>query len=58
MPKKCFICEKPAEFCIKDSSECYCIKCAKEHFSDLSYLVKLEEDAKKIRELLSQKLEI
>jgi len=45
MPKKCIICEAQAEFCIKDSSECYCKECAVEHFADLELLQKIEEDA-------------
>ena len=57
MGKKCIICNDPAAFCIKDSSECYCSECAEEHFSDISFLVKVEEDAKKIKELVDEKLD-
>ncbi len=56
MSKKCIICQESAKFCIKDSSECYCSECAKEHFSDLSYLVEVEEEAKKIKKILSEKI--
>ena len=57
MSKKCIICNKPAEFCIKDSSEFYCIECAKEHFSDLSFLIKVEEKAQKIKKLIQEQLD-
>lgn len=57
MTKKCIICNGPAEFCIKDSSECYCSDCAKEQFSDLSFLIKVEEAAKRIKNLVDEKIE-
>jgi len=38
MPKKCIICEKDAEYKIKDSSEYYCIECAQEHLQALPVL--------------------
>jgi len=40
---KCTICGEQAEFCIKGSSECYCEDCAKENFSDLELLKKIED---------------
>ena len=52
MPKKCIICGKEAEFAIKGSNESYCEECAKEHFSDLSLLVKVEEQAKALKDLI------
>jgi hypothetical protein len=56
MPKKCIVCEqKAAEFAIKDSSEYYCKECAEEHFGDISVLVKVEEQAKKLKELIESK---
>jgi len=58
MSKKCIICDESAEFCIKDSSEYYCAECAKEQFSDLDLLVKVEEQAKALKEaLVEEKLE-
>ena len=54
MGKKCIICYEPALFCIKDSSECYCNECAEEHFSDISLLVKVEEETKKIKEIVDK----
>ena len=54
MGKKCTICDDPAEFCIKNSSECYCKECAEEHFSDVSLLIKVEEQAKRIKELVDK----
>jgi hypothetical protein len=57
MSKKCIICDAPAEFCIKDSSECYCSACAKDQFDDISYLVKVEEEAQKLKEAVIEKLD-
>lgn len=57
MRKKCIICGKEAEFGIKDSNEYYCKKCASEHFKDLSYLEKVEEQTnrEKIEDFLGFK---
>jgi len=58
MPKKCIVCEeKDAEFTIKGSSKGYCKECAEEHFGDISVLVKVEEQAKKIKEIVDSKIE-
>ena len=56
MGKKCIICGKEAEYGIKDSNEFYCQECAKEHFNDLSLLVKVEEQAKAIKKLIKDKI--
>jgi hypothetical protein len=55
MPKKCIICGKDAKYNIKDSSEYYCEECAHEHFDDISALVKVEEQARKIKALIEEK---
>ena len=52
--KKCIICSKEAEFGIKDSNEYYCKECASEHFQDLSYLQKVEEQAKIIKNIVEE----
>jgi hypothetical protein len=54
MPKKCIICDEEAEFGIKNSNEYYCKECASEHFKDLTYLQKVEEEAKIIKEILEK----
>lgn len=54
MPKKCIICGGDAQFHIKDSSECYCEDCAKENFSDLNLLQRVEQQALKIKELMKE----
>jgi len=56
MVKKCIICDEPATFCIKDSSECYCTTCAKENFNDLSYLLRVENQAKIVKKLIQDQL--
>lgn len=58
MGKKCIICGEQAEFKIKDSNEFYCLDCAKEHFSDISFLVKVEEEAQKLKEVIKEKMQI
>ncbi len=55
MPKKCIICGKEARFYIKGTSDYYCEECAKEHFSDLSLLVGIEEQAEKIKKIVEEK---
>ncbi len=52
MPKKCILCEKEAEYCIKGSSESYCKECAVEQFHDVDYLQKIEKESKKIISLV------
>jgi hypothetical protein len=54
--RKCIICGKKAEFIIKNSSEAYCAVCAEEHFSDISYLQKIEEEAKKLESFVEKQI--
>ena len=56
MPKKCIVCNDGAEFKIKDTSDYYCQECAEESFSDLSMLVKLEEEAQQLKKFIKDKL--
>ena len=58
MPKKCIICDNEAVFCIKDTSDYYCEECAKEQFSDISYLQNIEEQARKLKEVVDEKMDI
>lgn len=55
MHKKCIICDGPAEFMIKDTNDYYCNTCAAEQFGDLSYLIKVEEQAKELKKLVDEK---
>jgi hypothetical protein len=57
MAKKCIICGEVARYNIKGSSEYYCEDCAKEQFGDVSVLVSVEEQAKKIKKLIDEKSE-
>ena len=52
MAKKCIICGSKAELCVKDSSEYYCSSCADDSFGDVSMLVKIEEDAVKLKNFI------
>ena len=56
MAKKCIICSKDAQFRIKDSTEFYCSECAHDHFSDISFLQKVEEEANNLKEVIKEKL--
>lgn len=58
MGKKCIICgEGEAVYKIKDTSDYYCEECAQENFSDLSVLVKVEEEAKRLQQFLEEKID-
>ncbi|MFH0978448.1 MAG: hypothetical protein V1837_04060 [Candidatus Woesearchaeota archaeon] len=54
MPKKCIICGTDAQFQIKDTSDYYCDSCAKENFSDLELLEKVEEKARRVKKMLEE----
>lgn len=56
MGKKCIICEADASYKIKDTSDFYCAECAEEHFADLTLLVKVEEEAQRLRQVLKEKI--
>ena len=57
MVKKCIICEAEAVYKIKDTPDYYCEECAEENFSDLDLLVKVEEEAQRLKEFLKEKME-
>ncbi len=57
MGKKCIICTEDAKFKIKDTSDYYCQECAEENFNDLSLLVTMEEEAKRLKEYLKERIE-
>ena len=56
MTKKCIICGKKAEYQIKDSADFYCQECAEENFADLTLLVKVKEEAERLKEYLKEKM--
>jgi hypothetical protein len=56
MGKKCIICHEEAKFKIKDTSDYYCQECAEENFSDLDLLITMEEEAKRLKEYLKEKM--
>ncbi len=55
MKKKCIVCNAEAEYKIKDSSDYYCLDCAEENFADLSMLLKVEEEAKRLKAIVEEK---
>ena len=50
MKKSCTICGGTAEFLVKDSTQASCRECAVDCFRDISFLQKVEEQAKIVRE--------
>jgi hypothetical protein len=56
MTKKCIICTKPAVYRIKDTPDFYCDECAEENFGDVSMLIKVEEEAQKLKKYLEKKV--
>ena len=55
MGKKCIVCDAEATYKIKDTSDYYCPECAQENFADLSLLVKVEEEAQRLKSFVEQK---
>lgn len=56
MGKKCIICNEEAIYKIKDTSDYYCQDCAEENFADTSILIKVEEEAQRLKEYIEQKV--
>ncbi len=56
MVKKCIICDKEAVYKIKDTPDYYCLECAEENFADLNMLIKVEEEAQRLKEFLKEKI--
>jgi len=57
MAKKCIICnEIEAIYRIKDTSDYYCQDCAEENFADTSILLKVEEEAQRLKEYVEKNL--
>ena len=55
MVKKCIICGKEAEYCVKNCSDYYCDDCAEEQFGDVGCLLKVEEEARKLKNFLKER---
>ncbi|MEM4267303.1 MAG: hypothetical protein QXK37_00565 [Candidatus Woesearchaeota archaeon] len=55
MPKKCIICGLEAKYVIKDTSDFYCAMCAEEQFGSVDMLIKVEEQAAKLKRLIDEK---
>ncbi|MEK6950487.1 MAG: hypothetical protein AABX13_02070 [Nanoarchaeota archaeon] len=54
MGKKCIICEIEAVYKIKDTADFYCEECAQDNFNDLTLLVKVEEEAQRLKQLVEE----
>lgn len=57
MVKRCIVCEEEAEYKIRDTSDYYCKDCADDNFADLTLLVKLEEEAQRLKDYLSDTID-
>jgi len=57
MSKKCIICGKEAKFKISSTNDYYCEECAIEYFGDTDCLVKIEEEAQKVKKLIKERLD-
>lgn len=57
MAKKCIICSDPAVYKIKDTSDYYCEDCAEENFADISILVKVEDEAKRLKVFVDSQID-
>jgi len=58
MSKKCIICGEEATYKIKDTADFYCQTCAEENFGDITMLVKLEEEAQRLKEFIKEKIKL
>ncbi len=56
MVKKCMICDEGAIYKIKDSSDFYCQECAEENFADLTLLIKVEEEAQRLKAVIKENM--
>lgn len=57
MTKKCMICDgAEAAYCIKGTSDFYCEACAVDSFGDVALLVKVEDEAKRLKDIIDDKL--
>lgn len=57
MTKKCIVCDADASYKIKDTSDYYCEECAKENFADINLLITVEEEARRLKEFLKEKID-
>ena len=57
MAKRCIICDNNAVYKVKDTPDYYCDECAEENFGDISVLIKVEEEAQRLKELLKDKMD-
>jgi len=44
-------------FCVKGTSSCYCEECAKDNFSDLDLLQKVEDWAQELKQAIKEEIE-
>ena len=56
MAKKCIVCDDEAKYKIKDSSDYYCQECAEENFNALDLLLKLDEEAQRLKDFLEKRV--
>jgi hypothetical protein len=57
MVKKCIVCNEVATYKIKDTSDYYCQECAEENFSGVDLLIKVEDEALRLKQFIKERLE-
>ena len=57
MAKKCLICDDEATYCIKGTFDFYCEPCAIEQFGDVAVLVRVEEEAKRLKDMIDKSIQ-
>jgi hypothetical protein len=57
MAKRCIICNNTAVYQIKDTSDYYCLDCAEENFADINILVKVDDEAKKLKAYIDSQMD-
>ena len=55
MDNKCLICSAKAKFKISSTNDYYCEDCAVEFFGDISCLLKVDTESKKIKQIIDDK---
>lgn len=54
----CIMCDEKATYKIKDTMNYYCLECAKENFSDIDILLKIEDEVKRLKQFLDEKIDL
>lgn len=56
MDKKCLVCGEDAKYQIAGTNNYYCLECATELFHELSYLKRVDSEAKLLKKAIDNKI--